>query len=67
MKSAEAELGRVLVRGRRSTRTRPSFRPPPDPGLNFLSTKGRHAALRRFGDHENLKNLKGVPTMAAGQ
>jgi hypothetical protein len=64
MKPAEAELGRVLVRGRKPTRTRPSFRPPPDPGLNFLSTKGRHAALRRFGNHEN---LKGVPTMAVGK
>jgi len=46
------QLGRVLADGRDGTRTRPSFRPPPNTISGFVTSKGRSAALRRFGVHE---------------
>ena len=49
MSSPFRQLGRVLAEGRNETRTRPSFRPPPNLPPKFATPKGRSAALRRFG------------------
>jgi hypothetical protein len=43
------QLGRVLAESQNETRTRPSFRPPPNLAHKFVAPKGRFAALRRFG------------------
>jgi hypothetical protein len=46
------QLGRVLAESQNETRTRPSFRPPPNLAPNFVTPKGRFAALRRFGEQQ---------------
>lgn len=46
MTPVACQLGRVLVSGEGKTRTRPSFRPPPDSSPNLLA---RRAAMRPFG------------------
>jgi hypothetical protein len=51
------QLGRVLVLAVSETRTRPSFRPPPNLASNFELTKGRSAALRHFGSQRNLREV----------
>jgi hypothetical protein len=52
MSSPFRQLGRVLAEGRNETRTRPSFRPPPNLPPKFVTPKGRFAALRRFGGQQ---------------
>jgi hypothetical protein len=49
MSSPFRQLGRVLAESQNETRTRPSFRPPPNLAHKFVAPKGRFAALRRFG------------------
>jgi hypothetical protein len=53
-----AQLGRVLVLPASQTRTRPSFRPPPNLACNFELTKGRSAALRHFGSQRNSREVR---------
>jgi hypothetical protein len=49
MRKAAQKLGRVLVRRwQDKTRTRPSFRPPPEREAKVDVPKGRFAALRHF-------------------
>jgi hypothetical protein len=52
------QLGRVLVLPASQTRTRPSFRPPPNLAPNFELTKGRSAALRHFGSQGNSREVR---------
>jgi len=49
MNAPVQQLGRVLADGQDGTRTRPSFRPPPNLIYGLVTSKGRSAALRRFG------------------
>ena len=58
MNGGISQLGRVLVLPASETRTRPSFRPPPNLTPHFKLTKGRSAALRRFGSHGNLREVR---------
>jgi hypothetical protein len=55
------QLGRVLAESPNETRTRPSFRPPPNLALNLSL---RRAALRPFGVLAN-SNSREVATMPA--
>lgn len=54
-------LGRVLVARLNETRTRPSLGPPPDPSSAFVTSKGRSAALRRFGGCEKTGEASAMP------
>ena len=53
------QLGRVLAESQNETRTRPSFRPPPNLTPKFVI---RRAALRPFGVLAN-SNSREVATM----
>jgi hypothetical protein len=58
MNAGIPQLGRVLVLANSETRTRPSFRPPPNLAANFELTKGRSAALRHFGSQRNSREVR---------
>jgi hypothetical protein len=58
------KLGRVLAGRSPETRTRPSYRPPPNLLPIITITKGRSAALRRFSI---LKKAEEVSAMTTGK
>jgi hypothetical protein len=58
MNAGIPQLGRVLVLADGKTRTRPSFRPPPNLASNIELTKGRSAALRHFGSQRNSREVR---------
>jgi hypothetical protein len=58
MNAGIPQLGRVLVWPDSETRTRPSFRPPPNLAPHFEVTKGRSAALRHFGSQRKSREAQ---------